>query len=778
MQISMFLHGLLSILLFSLWQVPIFAAPKHYIIYLASHHAEPRLSANPENVTNSHHELISSVLMSDVNPSERIVYSYNKIFNAFAANLHEEEANVLSKHPSVASLIESKPVNLFTTRSVDFIGFPNQHKDDYTIDESIWKKASFGEDTIIGHIDSGVWPESQSFSDEGFGPVPKKFKGKCENEHDPTFKCNKKIVGARYFYKGIKEQGRLLNYTFNYKLTPGDNTFGHGTHTLSNSGGNIVPGVSWEGLANGTAKGVAPRARLASYKNVWPPSTSFPIAGNAMDFVAAFEAAIDDGVDVINLSEGILVEDNSKYFDNDAVAISSFHAMKNGILTIASGGNDGPTPGSITNTAPWMLNVAASSIDREFSAFVVLGNHQKIKGSRYVDKYTSDSKKFYSLITGAEARIPTANYTYALVCQPGTLDAAKVKGKMLVCLNSHNETYEIESSRSIVAKNAGAIGLILVDENTTAVCPFAPLPVSTVHIRYQDAEALFSYINSTSSSTATITDERTAMGVKPSPFMGSFSSRGPDVITPGILKPDITAPGVDILGAFPPNIENASYVMRSGTSMSAPHITGIAALIKKLHPNWSTAAIKSALMTTASPLDNTGMPIRDHDKVTEATPFAYGSGHVIPNKAMDPGLVYDLNQYDYLNFICSRSHNITTMKAYSKHHSYKCPTSFNMLDFNYPSITIPDFSGHAIVTRKLKNVGKPDTYKPRIYAPPGVSIVVEPKQLVFSKKNQKRKFKLIFTADVKHLPKDYIFGSLVWSDAKHDVRSPIVIKAK
>lgn len=172
------------------------------------------------------------------------------------------------------------------------------------------------------------------------------------------------------------------------------------------------------------------------------------------------------------------------------------------------------------------------------------------------------------------------------------------------------------------------------------------------------------------------------------------------------------------------------------------------------------------------------MPIRDSDKISDATPFAYGSGHVKPNAAMDPGLVYDMNQYDYLNFLCAYPQDSTTLKEFSQQHSYKCPRSFNILDFNYPSISIVNFTGNAIVTRKLKNVGQPGTYVPRIEPPPGVSIVVEPKTLVFSQKDQTIMFKLIFTADINHLSTDYIFGSLVWSDAKHVVRSPITVKAK
>ncbi|XP_057249921.1 subtilisin-like protease SBT5.4 [Beta vulgaris subsp. vulgaris] len=614
----------------------------HYIIYLGSHHAEPRLSSSSEIITNSHHELISSVLRSDSNPSERMIYSYNKIFNGFAATLNEEEANELAKHPNVASIFENRNLKMATTQSLDFLGLHYPPKEAPESKDSIWEKANYGDGMIIANIDSGVWPESESFSDKSFGPIPKKFKGACANEHDPAFKCNKKLIGGRYFYKGVMIQAKSMNVSFNDTLSPRDDINGHGTHTLSTAGGNFVPGVSCHGLANGTAKGTAPKSRVAAYKIIWKSLVPDEKAiTSEMDMLAAFEAAMDDGVDIINLSMG---PNEFVEYTKDAVAISTFHAMKNDILVVASASNTGPSPQTVENTAPWVLTVAASTVDREISSYIILGNHLKIKTAM------------------------------------DTID-------------------------SVYARQLGAAGLILASDEKLD------------HAFYRAKNP-----------TASFTTTNTSLGTKPAPIMGCFSSRGPSKLSPGILKvPDITAPGVDILAAFPPNKYKTPYFMTSGTSMAAPHVAGIAALIKKIHPDWTTAAIKSAIMTTASPLDNTGMPIRDCDNASAATPFAYGTGHVRPNLAMDPGLIYNLNQYDYLNFLCTFPHNNTILEKFSKQHSYKCPRSFNILDFNYPSISIPNFTGKAIVTRELTNVGQPGTYIPRIEAPTGVSIVVEPK---------------------------------------------------
>lgn len=193
---------------------------------------------------------------------------------------------------------------------------------------------------------------------------------------------------------------------------------------------------------------------------------------------------------------------------------------------------------------------------------------------------------------------------------------------------------------------------------------------------------------------------------------------------------------------------------------------------------YSVLMISSLCLYAARAVDNNENPIRTDDMVNGAIPFGYGSGLVQPNLAMDPGLVYDLNLSDYLNFLCAHHYNSSSLKLFTKQHNYTCPESFSLLDFNYPSITIAEFSGAATATRKLKNVGESGTYTARVEAPHGVSIVVEPKTLVFSRKDQEIGFKLIFTGNVSHLPRDYSFGSLVWSDGKHIVRSPITVKGK
>lgn len=169
--------------------------------------------------------------------------------------------------------------------------------------------------------------------------------------------------------------------------------------------------------------------------------------------------------------------------------------------------------------------------------------------------------------------------------------------------------------------------------------------------------------------------------------------------------------------------------------------------------------------------DNTGKAMLDFDG-EKANPFAYGSGHIRPNRAMDPGLVYDLSMNDYLNFLCLTVNNQTQIMAFSGAH-YRCPEIVEILDFNYPAITIPKLYGTASLTRRVKNVGSPGTYTARLRVPAGLSISVEPRVLKFDKIGEEKSFKI--TVKVTIPGEATVFGGITWSDGKHQVRSPIVV---
>uniref|UniRef100_A0A2N9EIW9 Subtilisin-like protease fibronectin type-III domain-containing protein n=1 Tax=Fagus sylvatica TaxID=28930 RepID=A0A2N9EIW9_FAGSY len=650
---------------------------------------------------------------------ESIIYSYTRHINGFAAMLDEKEA----------AEIASREYNIFNNTlmalgSKSSISFPKPSKKTahntimgFSLDLRTMEKLP---DYSAWKVH---WPEAKSFADEGMGPIPLKWRGICQSGQKDGVTCNRKLIGVRYFNKGFAAvAGVPLNESFH---TARD-LEGHGSHTLSTAGGNFVPNASILNNANGTAAGGPPKARVAAYKVCWPDLNVASGCYDA-DILAAFDAAIADGVDVVSASLG---GTPTEYF-NDGISIGSFHAVKNGIAVVCSAGNDGPFPVSVAKCRHHGFSqLQLVQLDREVS----------------LSASGLPRNKFYPIINAANANLPNVSTTAALLCESGSLDPSKVKGKILLCLRGDNGRVE----KSFEALKAGAVGMILAnnvsDANDLSSDPHV-LPVS--HINYTDGQLVFAYVNTTKNPTAYISPVRTQIGIKPAPVMAAFSSRGPNNIEPTILKPDITAPGVSILAAFtealsPTELESDKrrfpFAVLSGTSMSCPHVSGTVGLLKTLHPDWSPAAIKSAVMTTAKTRDNRRKRIMDANN-EKATPFVYGSGHMQPNRAMDPGLVYDITPEDYLNFLCARGYNDTLIRLFSEK-PYECP----------------------------------GTYKVRVKQPAGVLVTVKPSTLEFKSIGEKKTFLVTLTSKFfDSRINDYTYGEMVWSDGKHIVRSPIAV---
>ncbi|KAI3959637.1 hypothetical protein MKX01_018136 [Papaver californicum] len=265
------------------------------------------------------------------------------------------------------------------------------------------------------------------------------------------------------------------------------------------------------------------------------------------------------------------------------------------------------------------------------------------------------------------------------------------------------------------------------------------------------------------------------------PVVVSFSSRGPNLISPNIVKPDISAPGVDILAAFSPvgnpssvegDTRTVKYNILSGTSMSCPHATGAAAYVKTYHPDWSPSAIKSALMTTVF-----AMTTQNSD-----AEFAYGSGQVDPVKAVNPGLVYDALADDYVRFLCGMGYDSSIVKLIT---NSTCPSSGGSIADQQPrNLIYPSFGAKVEVSKKINlnftrtmtNVGtsKSMTYKVKIITSDDrITVAVKPRVLSFKSLNEKKSFFVNVVGD--GLGTYETAASLVWSDEVHIVRSPIVV---
>eukprot|EP00246_Nothoceros_aenigmaticus_P016597 TRINITY_DN7694_c0_g1_i1.p1 TRINITY_DN7694_c0_g1~~TRINITY_DN7694_c0_g1_i1.p1 ORF type:complete len:538 (+),score=58.11 TRINITY_DN7694_c0_g1_i1:231-1616(+) len=459
------------------------------------------------------------------------------------------------------------------------------------------------------------------------------------------------------------------------------------------------------------------------------------------------------------------------------MAVGSYHALQNGILVVSSAGNNGPGPGSVSNVAPWILTVAASSIDRDFTSLIVLGNNRTFRGAAINPWHLARS--WYPLVYAGDAQNPNSgiNSTH---CQDGSLDPAKVKGAIVVCLHSGFDGSR--ASKSLSVHTAGGVGLVLIDETQKSVAFSYLIPSSLVDIPV--GGAILYYIRHTPSPVATIKRTVEEDHVLPAPVLPDFSARGPNSLTPGILKPDVTGPGVNILAAWSPmappselpsDTRSVDYNIVSGTSMSCPHVAGAAALLKTLHPEWSPAAIKSALMTTATVLDNTNHYLAD-DAGAQAGPFDYGAGQIDPSRAADPGLVYDASAADFALFLCSNGYNTRLLRLVTGDVS-ECPAEApGVSNLNYPSISVTPLTGNVSIVRTVTNLGpSPNVYTAIVQAPRGLRIAVSPSELAFKQLNEKQTFTLGISVLSWSPVGSWLFGSLTWTDGTRSVRSPISI---
>ncbi|KAK9084277.1 hypothetical protein Scep_030748 [Stephania cephalantha] len=289
----------------------------------------------------------------------------------------------------------------------------------------------------------------------------------------------------------------------------------------------------------------------------------------------------------------------------------------------------------------------------------------------------------------------------------------------------------------------------------------------TVQLNAKFGHVAFDYLAKSPNPKATIVSRGTQVGVKPAPVLGWFSSRGPNLASPNILKPDLIAPGVDILAAWPDNVgptmkpfdkRKIEFNIVSGTSMSCPHVSGVAALLKGAHRDWSTARIRSAMMTTSYVRDNVGNPILDRATNSKASAWGYGSGHVDPEKAIDPGLVFDLTVDDYVQFLCGSGYSKKAIQAITRR-AVKCSKNgIKPWDLNYPSISVlfdddETTKFEVAVTRTATLVSKTaSTYTVKIESPKGFLVSVNTSKLIFNRAEEKQSYVVNISAANNKLP--------------------------
>ncbi|KAL0360861.1 UNVERIFIED_CONTAM: Subtilisin-like protease SBT3 [Sesamum radiatum] len=585
----------------------------------------------------------------------------------------------------------------------------------------LWPASQYGKDVIIGVVDSGVLPESLSFKDDGMTAIPARWRGICqEGEGFNSSLCNKKLIGVRYFNQGVRAADPGVNFSTNSARDES----GHGTHVSATAAGNYVDGVSFFGYAPGTARGVAPRACLAVYKVLW-------LEGS---------------------------------FESDALA-----------------GNRGPGYATLLEGIPWAFVVAAGTVDRWFAGTLTLGNGKTITG-------------WSMLPAKAIVRDFPVVYNETLsACNSTELLAEAPHSSIIIC-NLTDDPYSFLFLMNDLATTY-IPGVIAISEDPSIFESSTNFRHPAVIITPSEAREVIHYATNSDTPTATIDFQQTVLGTEPraAPALASFSSRGPGRGYPGILKPDIMAPGVLVLAAHSPYASRASignnirlssdYNLLSGTSMACPHISGIAALLKAAHPEWSPAAIQSAMMTTANPRDNANQPIKDMGFGYQmATPLGIGAGLVDPNRALDPGLIYDATIQDYVNLVCSMNFTAEQTQTIIRS-SYNCSTPSS--DLNYPSfIVLYETQETRTISmrefrRTLTNVGNgPAAYKVKVEEPNGTTVAVSPQTLMFTRKYEKQSYSLTIRYTISS---EFVLapGSITWieENGNHTVRSPIVVSS-
>jgi subtilisin family serine protease len=573
----------------------------------------------------------------------------------------------------VVAVQADEPRQPLTDSSTEFIGAD-------TLYPGLGGTADAGKGTTIGVLDTGAWPEHPSFADLGnLDPRPGPALA-CEfgdnpltPENDP-FQCQNKLVGGAAFLD-------------TYHAQVGDEQFpgtarddnGHGTHTMSTAAGNVVEEAEVFGVDHGPINGVAPGAWVAMYR-VCGPQGCF-----SSDSAAAVAQAVLDGVDVINFS----ISGGTNPF-TDPVELAFLDAYAAGVLVSASAGNDGPGAGTVNHVSPWVTTVAASTQTREFATTLTLtadnGDSLQLDGT--------------SITGGVDAPIPVVMAAAPPYSDPLCLTPAPdgiFAGVIVACERGQNA----RTAKGFNVLQGDAAGMILFNPSLAdAVSDNHWLP--TVHLA--DGTDFVAFMDAHSGVLGSFppAEKRDGQG----DVMAAFSSRGPGGL---VLKPDITAPGVQILAGNTPiggdpelgaGPAGELYQAIAGTSMAAPHIAGAALLLRALHPEWTPGQIKSALMTTAI------QEVVKEDLTTPADPLDYGSGRVDLTVAGEAGLTLDETAE---NMVALGNDPITAVHL------------------NLPTINAPVMPGSLTTTRTVENVtDRSQSYRVEVDAPADSRITVRP----------------------------------------------------
>lgn len=690
--------------------------------------------------------------------------TYQVTLNGFSADLSGEDVAKLRANKDVLSVYADEirhPDAAMT--GTEFLGLGANDTGAGGVWDAVGGVSEAGKGIVVGVVDTGIASANPSFAGAKLSnrPGAEPYLDGDDvvfNKADGTqFRASRvggqnwskqqaystKLIGGQFFSAGAKAAGFKFTSDF---LSPQDGD-GHGSHTASTAAGNFGVAASVEGVDFGTISGVAPAAKVSSYKACWsgpdPLDNQDDICALS-DLLGAIDKAVLDGVDVINYSIGggsatsVLQPDD----------ISFFNAAAAGVYIAVSAGNSGPDASTADHAAPWYTTVAASTIPTYEGTVELDATNELFAGA-------SVSVPFGTTVTGASVYsgdIPAAGAAAAdaALCLPGTLDAAVAAGKIVVCDRGVNARVE----KSLSVAQAGGIGMVLTNVTAGSLDnDFHSVP--TVHVQSTARDAILAYVRAGADQQITLHSENITGIETPTPVVAGFSSRGP-MLADGsdVIKPDVSAPGVAILAATQskPN-KPSTFGFLSGTSMSSPHVAGLGALYLGERPKASPAEVKSALMTTAYNTVNA-------DGLENTDPFAQGAGHVDPTKYFSPGLVYDNGLEDWANYLQGLGLFDFGLEG------------TDASDLNLASIGIGSLSGPQTVTRSVTST-QAGTFTATAEVA-GVDVVVEPRTLTFGAAGETKSFTVTFTkADAA--AEEWATGFLTWTSGATQVRSPLAV---
>lgn len=684
--------------------------------------------------------------------------TYQVTLNGFSAQMSPQEAAKLASTKGVMGVYPDEIRHPDAVPSTEFLGLSGENG----VWESVGGADAAGEGVVVGVVDTGIAPENPSFAGDTLGTTPgdepyldgntvvfdkadgTQFRSEraTGEEWDSSF-YSTKLVGAQYFSSGAAAAG--FDFGPDY-LSPRDGD-GHGSHTASTAAGNHEVPASVAGTDFGVISGVAPAAKVSSYKACYvgpdPLVTTDDICALS-DLLDAIDTAVADGVDVINYSIG----GGSATSTLQADDVSFFYAAIAGVFVSVSAGNSGPSASTADHASPWYTTVAASTIPT-YEGTVQLPNGFEEAGASvtvpFGETITDD------VVYAGDVPAAGVDAADAALCFLDTLDAEAVAGKIVVCDRGVNA--RVEKSQSV--EEAGGVGMILVNVTPGSLDnDFHTVP--TVHLDAQHRDALLDYVQNTDGAQATLVGENTTGEETPTPVVAGFSSRGP-MLADGsdVIKPDISAPGVAILAATAnaPGADGA-FEFLSGTSMSSPHIAGLGALYLGERPLATPDEIKSAMMTTAyDTVSGTG------DVVTD--PFTQGAGHVDPTSYFEPGLLYLNGPADWAAYIEGTGNA-----------DFDGIEPIDPSELNLASIGIGSLSSTEEVTRTV-TATTAGTYTVAASIP-GVNVSVSPTELTLAE-GESASFTVTFTNDTAPV-EEWATGSLTWTGPAGTVRSPLAVQ--